>query len=55
MKKMYMNMDINTSPFRFLDKLDEQEKITPEMLYPLIDVHRLTQITDFVINICSAV
>ena len=53
MKKMYMNMDINTSPFRFLDKLDEQEKITPEMLYPFIDVHRLTQITDFVINICA--
>lgn len=53
MKKIYMNMDINTAPFRFLDKLCEQEKITPEMLYPFIDVHRLTQITDFVINICA--
>jgi len=25
--------------------------ITPAMLYPLIDVHRHTQIADFVINI----
>jgi len=53
MKKMYMNTDINTGTFPFLNKLNEQEKITPDMLYPYIDVHRHTQITDFVMNICA--
>ena len=51
MKKMYMNTDINTGTFPFFSKLAERDKITTPMLYPYIDVHRHTQITDFVINI----
>jgi len=51
MKKMYTNVDVNTVTFPFLCKLNEQEHITPDMLYPFIDVYRHTQITDFVINI----
>ncbi len=54
MKKMYMNTDINTGTFPFLCKLAEQEHITPDMLYPYVDVHRHTQITDFVMNICAS-
>ncbi len=53
MKKMYMNTDINTGTFPFLNKLNEQEYITPEMLFPYVDVHRYTQITDFVMNVCA--
>ena len=51
MKRMYMNMDVNTVTFPFFAKLAEQKKITPDMLYPFIDVHRHTQVTDFVMNI----
>ena len=54
MKKMYMNTDINTGTFPFLCKLAEQEYITPDMLYPYVDVHRHTQVTDFVMNICAS-
>lgn len=54
MKKMYMNTDIDTGTFPFLCKLAEQEEITPDMLYPYIDVHRHTQVTDFVMNICAS-
>lgn len=54
MKKMYMNIDINTGTFPFLCKLAEQEYITPDMLYPYVDVHRHTQVTDFVMNICAS-
>ena len=55
MKKMYMNTDVNTATFPFFDKVAEQKRITPEMLYPYIDVHRHTQITDFVINVFAQV
>ena len=42
---------VNTVTFPFFAKLAEQKKITPDMLYPFIDVHRHTQVTDFVMNI----
>ena len=50
MKKMYMNTDINTGTFPFLSKLAERDDITPAMLYPYVDVHKLTRTTDFVMN-----
>ena len=51
MKKLYANIDINSVTFPFLEKLTEQEKITPDMLYPFIDVNRLTGVTDILLNV----
>ena len=50
---MYMNTDLNTGTYTFLSKLNEQKKITPDMLYPFVDVHRHTQVTDIVMNVCA--
>lgn len=49
MPRIYMNTDINTGTFPFYHKLAEREKITPAMLYPYVDVHRLTATTDFLV------
>ena len=51
MKKLYVNVDINSKPFPFLEKLSEQERITEDMLYPFVDVYRLTGATDILINV----
>lgn len=51
MKKLYVNTDVNSATFVFLCKLNEQEYITPEMLFPFVDINRLSQATDFVMNI----
>jgi hypothetical protein len=46
-----MNTDLNTGTFPFFHKLAQRDEITPAMLYPYVDVHRLSATTDFLVNI----
>lgn len=51
MKGIFLNVDINTVTFPFLQHLCTKERITEEDLYPFIDQYANTQITDLAINV----
>lgn len=49
MHRVYVNTDINTATFPFYHKLAERDDISPAMLYPYVDAHKLTATTDFLV------
>ncbi len=54
-KGIFLNIDINTVTFPFLNRLCEQETVTEEDLYPFIDQYVGTQITDIALNVLCQV
>lgn len=50
MKGIFLNIDINTVTFPFLQKVCESPRLTEEDLYPFIDQYANTEITD--ISLC---
>ena len=51
MKRVYMNIDINSITVPFLNNAAKQESVTRDMLYPLVDIYRETEVTDLLFNI----
>lgn len=47
----YTNLDMNVTGRTFLNSICNQEEITADQLYPLVDVYANTQITDILFNI----
>lgn len=50
-KGIFLNIDVNTVTFPFLNKLLEKDKVTEEDLYSFVDQYVNTQITDVAFNI----
>ena len=53
MKKVYLNIDVNTTAIPFLNKVAKQKTVTREMLYPYVDIYKETAVTDILFNIFS--
>ena len=51
MKRVYMNIDVNTTTVPFLNQVAKQKTVTREMLYPYVDIYRNTAVTDILLNI----
>ena len=51
MKRVYMNIDVNTTTVPFLNQVARQKTVTREMLYPYVDIYRNTAVTDILFNI----
>jgi len=51
MNRIFVNIDGDSVCFPYYNKLAEQKKVTPAMLYPFVDIYRNTQTTDLLFNI----
>ena len=51
MRRVYLNIDVNTTAIPFLNKVAKQKTVTPEMLYPYVDIYKETAVTDILFNI----
>ena len=51
MKKVYVNIDINSVTVPFLNNTAKQHTVTRDMLFPLVDIYRETEVTDLLFNI----
>ena len=51
MKRIYVNIDINSVTVPFLNNTAKQPIVTRDMLFPLVDIYKETQATDLLFNI----